>query len=193
MSAAHAALAGEAAGRLFKQFRNDGANDAKTFMVSAVAVLQHYPKDVIAEVTHPYSGLASKQQWLPTIFEIRTACEAEMAPRRRAAQHEKVREETLRLRLEDELLEHDRATRPDLEELQAAKGEHFGLTPPPDDPAIRDPTVTDRRLESERRKMLAEYAHLNQDPVYAVPGMLVSPSLVRLMKDQPRPQRDESG
>jgi len=33
-------------------------------------------------VTDPRTGLAGKSQWLPTVAEVRSACESEMAPAR---------------------------------------------------------------------------------------------------------------
>jgi hypothetical protein len=169
-------------------YRTENFADADIAIRALVAILMRYPEEVVIAITEPATGIPAKLKWPPSLAEVVSACDAELAPMLRQLRRDQLAFDQ-KARIVSSMVE----ARPNLEELQAAMGEHFGLTPPPDDPAIRDPTVTDRRLESERRKMLAEYAHLNQDPVYAAPGMLVSPSLVRLMKDQPRPQRRESG
>jgi hypothetical protein len=151
-----------------------------------------YPEEVVVAVTEPATGIPAKLKWPPSIAEVVAECDSELAPMLRQLYRDQVTyDRKARIAC---AVPFDIQPRPSLEELQAARGEHFGLTPPPDDPAIREPTVTDRRLESERRKMLAEYAHLNQDPVYAAPGMLVSPSLVKLINESRGvPHRRESG
>jgi len=49
--------------------------DPEVFATAAVAVFSRYPLDVVRKVTDPYSGLAARLKWVPTIYEIREACE----------------------------------------------------------------------------------------------------------------------
>ena len=53
-------------------------------MKAVTATMSRYPDDVVRSVTDPRSGLPSKSQFLPTIYEVRTACELAMKPRRDA-------------------------------------------------------------------------------------------------------------
>ncbi len=68
------------------------------------------------EVTDPRTGLASRLDWLPTVKEVRDACEAIEQPRRRKAQHE------IEIRRQQEDLakfEEARKTAPTKDELNA--------------------------------------------------------------------------
>lgn len=53
-----------------------------------IAVLVHYPLDVVQAVADPYYGLPSKQSFMPTAHEVRQACDAIHLPRLRAARHQ---------------------------------------------------------------------------------------------------------
>lgn len=78
-----------AAKRLFSQFRVDATVEPRTYLVAVIAVFEHYADDVVTAVTHPFTGMASKQNWLPTIFEIRQACDAARAADNAAARRER--------------------------------------------------------------------------------------------------------
>lgn len=45
-------------------------------------------------VTDPRTGLAGRCQFLPTVFEVRQACEREMLPIREAQRHDAERQRT---------------------------------------------------------------------------------------------------
>lgn len=64
-----------AARRLFSQFKTDATVDPKTYLVAVIELFSHYSDEIVMSVTHPFTGMASKQNWLPTIFEIRKACD----------------------------------------------------------------------------------------------------------------------
>ena len=74
---------GERARLLFGCFRKGEANDPVIFAAGIAANLALYPADVIEEVTSPVKGIATRVDWLPTIAEIRRACDEIMRPRRR--------------------------------------------------------------------------------------------------------------
>lgn len=61
------------------------------------ALLASYPEDVVRAVTDPVRGLPSTSQWLPTIAEVRSACEARLEPMRRQADRERRYAETYAL------------------------------------------------------------------------------------------------
>jgi hypothetical protein len=69
-----------AAKRLFSQFKTDATVEPKTYLVAVIELFSHYSPEVVMTVTHPFTGMASKQNWLPTIFEIRKACDEANAP-----------------------------------------------------------------------------------------------------------------
>jgi hypothetical protein len=47
------------------------------FVSGAVRILSEYPPEVTSRVVDPKTGIPDKQNWLPTLHEIRKACEAE--------------------------------------------------------------------------------------------------------------------
>lgn len=66
---------------LFGCYRASEANDPETFIAAAAATLARYPTEIAIAVSDPVSGLPSTNKWLPSIAEVREACEQAMAPR----------------------------------------------------------------------------------------------------------------
>lgn len=56
-------------------YRTGDANDPEVYTAAVVAVLSDYPEDVVAHVCDPRRGLPATNQWLPTVAEVRLACE----------------------------------------------------------------------------------------------------------------------
>lgn len=73
---------------LFGCYRRGEANDPKTYVAAVSAVLAEYPEDTIRHVTDPRGGIPSKVGWLPSVKEVRDACEAHYGPTRRAMERE---------------------------------------------------------------------------------------------------------
>jgi hypothetical protein len=69
-------------------FRAGESNDPEVYTGAVIAVLSDYPLDVIARVVDPRNGLPSRINWLPTIAEIKSACEDIEGPRRRSREWE---------------------------------------------------------------------------------------------------------
>jgi hypothetical protein len=67
-------------------FRTGDATDPEVYTTAVVAVLADYPDDVIERVIDPRTGLPSRLNWLPTIAEIKSACEDLYGHRRRMAE-----------------------------------------------------------------------------------------------------------
>src|SRR5262252_6261987 len=63
-------FATERARLLLGQFRKGEANDPATFVTAIAAVLARYSEEIILEVTHPFTGMAAKSSWLPTVHEV---------------------------------------------------------------------------------------------------------------------------
>ena len=77
-------LAADRAGILLGCYRKGDAEDAQIYAGAVAATLSCYPQAIAVRVTDPRSGLPNRSQWLPTVAEVRAACEAEMAPVRAA-------------------------------------------------------------------------------------------------------------
>lgn len=97
-------------------YRTGDANDPAVYSGAVIAVLSDYPLDVIRAVVDPRTGIPSKSKWLPTVAEIKEACEAIEGPRRAAARRERAEQAQLDERM---LLEAPRAERPTYDELKA--------------------------------------------------------------------------
>ncbi len=69
-------------------YRTGDANDPEVYVAAVVAVLSDYSLDVVDAVTNARNGIPSKLKWLPTVAEIKTACEDIAGPRRRFAEWE---------------------------------------------------------------------------------------------------------
>lgn len=58
--------------------RDSGVDDPEGFTATAVAVFCRFPEHIVARVTDPGSGIQTRQRWLPTPSELRSACEGEL-------------------------------------------------------------------------------------------------------------------
>ncbi len=65
----------KAAHRLLGCYRTGDAHDPEMYITAVVAVLVTFPVSVMRDVTNPVSGLPSKRNGLPTIKEVREACD----------------------------------------------------------------------------------------------------------------------
>lgn len=61
---------------LFGCYRKGDANDPEIYTAAVAATLADYSAEVIEYVTDPRTGLPSKLKWLPTVAEVREACES---------------------------------------------------------------------------------------------------------------------
>lgn len=59
---------------LFGCYRKGDANDPETYTAAITAILSEYSPEVIQHVTDPRTGLARKNNWLPTVAEVDAAC-----------------------------------------------------------------------------------------------------------------------
>jgi hypothetical protein len=67
-------------------YRKDEAHNPEIYNSAVSAILADgYPQDIVDYVTDPRTGLPSRNKFLPTVAEVREACEMLMEPRR---QHE---------------------------------------------------------------------------------------------------------
>lgn len=78
---------------LVGSYRRNDAEDPALFIRAAATVLAAYPEQVVRKVTHPAFGIPSKLKFLPSIAEIRDACEEAMKPIYAEAREEKLKAE----------------------------------------------------------------------------------------------------
>lgn len=64
---------------LFAGYRLDQYADPETFKASVGTVLEQFPDEVISYITHPRTGIQRRIGFPPTIAEIVTACETQLA------------------------------------------------------------------------------------------------------------------
>lgn len=128
LMAREAKLASYAADRarlLLGCYRKGEANDPETYVAAITATLSRYPEEVITAVTHPASGLPVTLSWLPTVKDVKDACETALYPiRQRELRDQRVTEQ---LALRDQDI--PRNERPTFEELKAKYGDNWGLQP----------------------------------------------------------------
>ena len=60
---------------MFGCYRKQDANDPEIYVAAIGATLNEFPPAVIDFVTDPRTGLPSRLKWLPTVAEVREACE----------------------------------------------------------------------------------------------------------------------
>lgn len=58
-------------------FRKGEANDPVRYALATAEVLSRFPRSVIDAVTSPH-GIASQSDWMPSLKEVREACESAM-------------------------------------------------------------------------------------------------------------------
>lgn len=91
-------------------YRSGDANDPEIYVRSVIAVLSAYPVEIMDRVVDPVTGLPSRLQWLPSLAEIRKACEELHGPMRRAAEWDAGAQRQLEERAEIETKREKRLT-----------------------------------------------------------------------------------
>lgn len=67
--------------------------DPEIYARAVVAVLTSYPENIVSAVCDPRGGLPAKSKFLPTVYEIREACERRMSPILDDARRQRIRAE----------------------------------------------------------------------------------------------------
>jgi hypothetical protein len=151
-----------------------------------MTILAGFPIEVINAVADPARGLPMRKS-RPELCDIRAACDEAYEPVGNRYRREKIAAEQ-RARIASEV----RADQRPPPEVIKTKLKDFPGEPVDGDLKAHkrdDPTEAEQQTSLDAvecaktdRTILREYAQRNQDPVYAAPGMLVSPSLVKLIK-----------
>ncbi len=116
---------------MFGCYRKGDANDPDAYVGAVAAVLSEYPAETIKFVTDPRTGIPSRVDWMPTVGEIKRACEEHYGPVRRAIEREA--NERKQLAERNTLAISDNRPRKTYEELIAdcqAKGLNIGPKKP---------------------------------------------------------------
>jgi hypothetical protein len=93
------------------------------YTTAIAAVLAEYPADIVREVTDPRRGIQTKLNWLPTVAEVKKACEQLAAPRRQQAAYAAA----VRRQLEErKRIEGPRQTVEEIRAEMAKRGIHLG-------------------------------------------------------------------
>lgn len=120
-----AIYAAERARLIFGCYRRGDANDPETYTAAIAAVLAEYPPDIVMRVSDPRTGMASRCQFLPTLKELRNACEEAIAPRRRQLERQCQIAKQLARRDDEKPRDH----RLSYDELRQEYGPNWGLKP----------------------------------------------------------------
>jgi hypothetical protein len=154
-------------------YRTGDANDPDTYVRVIAAVLTCYPVEIMKEVSDPRWGIATKIKWLPTLYDVKEACEAAMQPTyRRQREEAHIAERRQRLSAPT-------APRPTLAELQAKYGENWGLQGnDANERAIKESKIATTE-RANQRLLSREYAAAGIEPVHAGSGIPVSLALAR--------------
>jgi hypothetical protein len=115
-------VAAKRAAILLGCYRKGDAEEPEIYAAALASVLASYPQEVSYRVTDPRTGIAGRSKWLPTVAEVREACEAEMAPYR-AEEARKARREATEAVLASPPLR--RIAKSSFEELSAALEERY--------------------------------------------------------------------
>lgn len=124
------AYATERARLLLGCYRSGDANDPETYVAAIAAMLAHYPEQIITDVTHPVSGLPSQKSWLPTVKEVRDACEDQVEHDRNIRARQQRINEQLANRARDDAEAAQRDERPSYDALKEKYGEGWGIHQP---------------------------------------------------------------
>lgn len=165
-------FAAERARLLFGCYRKGEANDPKTYVTAVAAVLSDYPAETIRFVTDPRTGMPARSEWMPTVGEVKRACEEHYGPIKRAIEREAAERKQLSER--KALAITDQRPRKTYEELAAecrAKGLEIGVN-------VKDRPAANAQIdEANRRIFERECEAAGVDPAKGA-----SPSLLQTLR-----------
>lgn len=85
------------AGLLLGCYRTGDANDPEVYAAAIIAVLSDYSLEVMRLVCDPRCGLPSRVSWLPTVAEVKSACNLEAERLDRIAKYQAMPAKLVRL------------------------------------------------------------------------------------------------
>jgi hypothetical protein len=177
------------------KYPGSNARDPASYHDALAAALCDQPRDIAIACAN-LNGVVTECMFKPTVADIVRWCARETAPFVERMREHNAEIEAANAKAKAAPL-MDRKGRPSYEEMQEKLGKTFGLKLVDALDRLRDPDDEERekRAKAERagmmnkrnhRAILAEYASLSIDPVYASDGTLASPSLLRSIDRMPR-------
>lgn len=106
-------------------YRKGEAEDSDIYVAALVTILCSYPEGVVLSVTDPRTGVPGDSKWLPTIADVRHACEIQMKPIRDEAERNRRRQESEHILQQQDA---DRSKRKTFAELAALYPDIVGTT-----------------------------------------------------------------
>lgn len=152
-------------------------------------MLSAYPEDIAIEVTDPRAGIASRSKFLPTLSEVRDACEKAMQPRYDAAAREAERKR-LEAQLEERRQWQESQASTDGERISRVAAEFVKEMSEKHGALLRDEEA-DKLRQREREHFAALNAVHRFSTLETPSGIRISPAL-REYLDAPRPASDPS-
>lgn len=105
-------------------FRKADVDDPEAYLAAVAATLSRYQIEVIDYVTGVENGLAARQVWLPSVAEVKQACEEQQT--RQTKIHERQAREARQIT--ERKADAARGTRLTAEELRERHGPNYGIT-----------------------------------------------------------------
>ncbi len=131
--------------RFLGRFIMGKADDPLSYTNGIAEVLAFYSPEIVAYVCSPLFGLPSKQDWLPSIAQLRAACDARAGELARIHHYKNWGKSLPQPEAKE--------ARPTMEDLKAKYGPNWG---------IRDEPITVKhKAQSMTKEELAEYYKLN--------------------------------
>jgi hypothetical protein len=82
---------------LLGAYRKGECEDPEIFVRSVASIFAAYPREVVMRVTDPLDGIQTKIKWLPSVAEVKEACEKLMQPVYDRIRDERIRDQNARL------------------------------------------------------------------------------------------------
>lgn len=180
-------VATERAVLLFGCYRKGEANDPDIYAGAVALMLTQYPVSVVLDVTSPLTGIAAKSIWLPSVAEVREACEEAMGPIDRQREQRRVEREQFESRTALDIPAEERErVRAGLQELS----DRLNKEASDRDQEMRGRVGT-ASSTFNAEDIEASYRAAGQEPQRAG-GMLVSRSLLKNLgaRDNLRPAKE---
>lgn len=159
-------------------YRKDEASDPQVYAAAVAAIFDEYDDEIVQIVTDPRTGLPSKCQWLPTIKEVREACETLKQEMTDAIGRERdlQRQFSDRKKYEAEQAAKRNRTPEQQAKVDAALAEAAAkLGPGLDKGQTRAPSA--EAIDHHRDLLLRDYKAAGREPVYTSAGQIVSMEL----------------
>jgi hypothetical protein len=170
---------------MLKSFPVANQPDTREYVEALAGALALHAREIAEACVNPVTGVVRECMFKPTVADIARWCGREEAPLF-AAYHAAEAEARTANALAYAPRIVDRSGRPSIDELRTKHGPTWGLKTIVDVERDEARATDDRRHREMRdRQVLAEYAGLGLDPVYASDGTLASPSLLRSIDRMP--------